>query len=332
MERQRLTLPGGDLFHLIGNVLSPAGARGRLTILIYHRVLSEPDPILHDEIDAAAFEGHVALLAAEFNVLPLGEAFERLGRSSLPARAVCITFDDGYSDNERTALPILKRHRLPATFFIASGYSEGGIMFNDAAIEAVRRAAPGNHDLSHLGLGVRSLNGPGSRRALIDALLGTLKYQAVDERQEQVSRLAECLGARLPADLMMRPVQIRHLHDAGMEIGAHTVNHPILAVLDAREAREEIVEGKGRLEEITGAPVTLFAYPNGKPGRDYTPRDVELVRRAGFRAAVSTIPGVARRGADPYQLPRFSPWDRNPRRLGMRMLASCARAGERALV
>ena len=125
---------------------------------------------------------------------------------------------------------------------------------------------------------------------------------------------------------MMRPAQIKRLHDAGMEIGGHTINHPILAMLDDEEARAEIVGGKHRLEEITGAPVTLFAYPNGKPDKDYGPRDVGLVREAGFAAAVSTIGGVANRSSDLFQLPRFSPWDRNPRRLGVRLLLGCARS------
>jgi peptidoglycan/xylan/chitin deacetylase (PgdA/CDA1 family) len=111
-----------------------------------------------------------------------------------------------------------------------------------------------------------------------------------------------------------------------MEIGAHTINHPILATLDEKEARAEIVGGKRRLEDITGAPVSLFAFPNGKPGRDYGPRDVDLVKKAGFAAAVSTISGVANRSSDLFQLPRFGPWDRNPRRLGVRLLLNCARS------
>ena len=77
------------MLRLIGNLLSPAGDRGRLSVLIYHRMLVAPDPILHDETDAATFEGHMGLLAAEFNVLPLGEACGRLVRGALPARAAC---------------------------------------------------------------------------------------------------------------------------------------------------------------------------------------------------------------------------------------------------
>jgi peptidoglycan/xylan/chitin deacetylase (PgdA/CDA1 family) len=315
------------LFRLAGNLLSPAGHRAKLSILIYHRALAAPDPILHDEIDAATFEWQMTLLRDEFNVLPLGEACARLARGALPARAACITFDDGYADNEQTALPILKRLGLPATFFVSTGFSDGGFMFNDGVIEAVRRAPAGTHDLSSLGLGTCSLDDSASRRAAIDALLGLLKYRPVLERGALVEQLAAALRSALPKDLMMRPAQIKRLHDQGMEIGGHTVNHPILTVLDEQQARAEIVGGKHRLEEITGAPVTLFAYPNGKPGRDYGPRDVDLVRQAGFTTAVSTTAGVAHRASDPLQLPRFTPWDRSPRRFGLRLLLNCARPG-----
>jgi peptidoglycan/xylan/chitin deacetylase (PgdA/CDA1 family) len=316
------------VFRLIGNMLSPGGSRGRLTILIYHRMLPAPDPILHDEMDAAAFEGHVALLAAEFNVLPLGEACGRLAGGTLPPRAACITFDDGYVDNEQIALPILKRYGLPATFFVSSGFSDGAIMFNDNVIEAVRQAAAGTHDLSSLSLGVYSLGDSSTRRLAIDAMLGKIKYLPISERQVLVEQIAEKMGTPLKKNLMMSPAQIRRLHESGMEIGAHTVNHPILASLDEHQAIAEIGEGKRRLEEIIESPVSLFAYPNGKPGVDYGPRDVEIVKRAGFSAAVSTIVGVAGRGSDPFQLPRFGPWDRNPRRLGARLLLNSARAAQ----
>ena len=62
-----------------------------------------------------------------------------------------------------------------------------------------------------------------------------------------------------------------------------------------------------------------FAYPNGKPGRDYTPRDVALARDAGFELAVSTAWGAANRARDPFQIPRVAPWDRDALRFGLRL-------------
>jgi len=317
------------LLHFLGDVISPGGNRGKLTILVYHRVPREADPMLPDEIDAEIFCRHMTLLAREFNVLALGEASERLSNGTLPARAVSITFDDGYADNEEVALPILKRLGLRATFFVATGFCEGGIMFNDGVIEAIRRAQPGTHDLTPLGLGNHLLGDARSRRAAADALIGRIRYRPVEERSSFLEPLAAALRSKLPATLMMTPSQIKRVSDEGMEVGGHTVNHPILSSLDESRSRAEIEGGKRRLEEITGRPVNVFAYPNGKPGRDYGPREVALVRQAGFTAAVSTIPGAATRFSDSFQLPRFGSWDRTSYRFGIRLLLMSA-LGSRA--
>jgi len=199
-------------------------------------------------------------------------------------------------------------------------------MFNDVVIETVRRAPPGNYDLSELGLGTVELDALLCRRAAVERLIAALKHRRPSERQSIVDQLPEALRSLAPKGAMMTPDQVAKLHREGMEIGAHTVNHPILASLSDDEARSEIVTSKRILEEITGAPVDSFAYPNGKPGIDYTAQHVRLVREAGFRGAVSTLPGVAHRDSDLFQLPRFGPWDRNPRRRGLRLMASCATA------
>ncbi len=266
------------------------------------------------------------LLAAEFNVIPLSEGVEGLRGGALPARAVSITFDDGYADNEKNALPILARLGLTATFFISTGFSEGGVMFNDVVIESVRRAPAGSYDLASHGLGGCELADSASRRAAIDLIIGAIKYRPPGERNRLSDSLAATLGSELPRGLMMDAAQIRRLHGAGMEIGCHTVNHPILARLDEAEANAEIVGAKHELEEMIDGPVTTFAYPNGKAGVDYGPRDVQLVKRAGFRAAVSTMAGVAGRSSDIYQLPRMAPWDENGNRLGLRLLVGCVQS------
>lgn len=111
-----------------------------LSILVYHRVLAQADPLLPALPDTRLFDRHMALLGRCFRVLPVGEAVARLRQGTLPARAACITFDDGYADNAEWALPILQRHGLRAAFFIASDYLDGGRMWNDDVIAAVRHA------------------------------------------------------------------------------------------------------------------------------------------------------------------------------------------------
>lgn len=310
-------------FRLPLSLLSPAGERGRLSILIFHRVLPERDPLFPSEVIASDFERVCAWVAAMFNVLPLDEAVVRHAKGSLPSRALSITFDDGYADNHDVAMPILKRHGLTATFFIATGFLNGGRMWNDTVIEAIRRTNRSELDLQPLGvggLGVLDLQSSTHRRAAIEAVILKIKHRHPRERLELAQAVAESAEAALPADLMMRSDQVSAMHRGGMQIGAHTVSHPILASLPTPDARQEIAESRDSLEATLGERVSLFAYPNGKPGQDYTVDTVNVVRDLGFDAAVCTAWGAARPATDRFQLPRFTPWDMQSTRFGLRMM------------
>ena len=290
----------------------------RLSILIYHRVLAQPDPLLPGIPGQRQFARHMALLGRCFRVLPLSQAVEMLKNDTLPQRAACITFDDGYADNAEVALPVLHSLRLSACFFIASGYLDGGCMWNDEVIEGVRAAPEGLLNLTHLDCGLHKVRTAQERVAAIDFLLSRLKYLPFAKRQA----VARCIASQRRPALMMSSAQVRQLHRNGMEIGAHTLNHPILRMQDDHSALADITEGKASLESIVGAPVTLFAYPNGKPGIDFDQRHVDMVKACGFTAAVSTAPAAAVAGADLYQLPRFTPWEADRPRFLLRLLES----------
>lgn len=308
------------LFKPAFSLLAPAGARARLSILIFHRVLAAPDPLFPDEVDARRFDDMMGWVARWLHVLPLDEAVARLQEGSLPARAAVISFDDGYADNYTLALPILQRHGLTATFFIASGFLDGGRMWNDSLIEAVRATA-----LDHLETGLDSLprldlRTQEQRRQALQQLIPAVKHLAPHERAQAVERIASRCAVNLPTDLMLTTAQLRGLQQAGMQIGAHTLNHPILATSSAEDARHEIAASKQQLESLLDQPVTLFAYPNGKPGQDYLPGHVGMVKSLGFTAAVSTQWGVNTRHSDVFQLRRFTPWDTTRGRFGLRLL------------
>jgi peptidoglycan/xylan/chitin deacetylase (PgdA/CDA1 family) len=310
----------------LAGAVSLTTLRKRLSILIYHRVLPQQDPLFPTDVHAARFERQLRFLKTAFNVIPLSQAVHALRHGGLPPRAACITFDDGYADNAEVALPILQRHGMSATFFVATGFLNGGRMWNDTVIELIRRAPP-RIDLASLGLGIYTLDSMAARRAAIGALLDALKYLPLDERQRQVDAMAALLGVSVPDDLMMRSEQVRQLHRAGMDIGGHTVNHPIIARMDSASARAEIAAGKAELEQLTQAPVKLFAYPNGKPGQDYQAEHVAMVESLGFDAAVCTAWGAAAPGSDLYQLPRFTPWDEGQAGFTLRMMRNLTKRG-----
>lgn len=311
------------------SLLSPGGSNGRLTTMIFHRVLDKHDPLFPEEIDAADFDRICRWTAEWFNVLPLGEALRRLKAGTLPRRAMAITFDDGYEDNYCTAVPILVRHGLQATFFIATGFLDGGTMWNDRLIEAVRCTRLTDLDLLLPGETthrILPLGGLAQRRRAIDELISAVKYLDHEQRLAAVETVEAACAAESPSrGPMMTSDQVHGLVRHGMEVGGHTVTHPILRCLKPEASSREIVQGKRQLESIVGRPVAMFAYPNGKPGVDYAAVAVQQVREAGFEAAVSTGWGVADQSTDPYQIPRFTPWDRSRTRFGIRLMSNLRR-------
>src|SRR3954470_6150231 len=162
----------------------------RLSVLAYHRVLAERDPLLAGEPSAAEFEHRMRWVKANFEVLLLGEAVRALREGRLPRRSLCITFDDGYADNYRIALPILRRLALPATFFVATGFLDGGCMFNDVVIEAVRVAPGPQLDLADLGLGCHPVDSDEQRTRAIDRILARLKYFEPERRRRIAGEVA----------------------------------------------------------------------------------------------------------------------------------------------
>ena len=305
----------------------------KLSILIFHRVHARPDPLFPEEMSAERFNSLCRWLRASFNVMSLGPALGRLRAGTLPSRALSITFDDGYADNAEVAVPILRDHGLRATFFIATGFLDGGRMFNDTVIECLRNTSCESIELADLGLGRRDLRTAAQRRGVIDELLPRFKHLQLHERQTALQTLlALARQPQLASGLMMRSEQVQEVHGAGMEIGGHTVNHPILKVLSDAEAESEITQGRRSLEQLIQGPVDYFAYPNGRPTLDYGARDVALIRRLGFKGAVTTAPGAIDGAADQFQLPRFTPWDKGRAKWLMRLALTRAKGGKPAVV
>ena len=307
------------LLRLISNLVGLVCGRQAFVVVNYHRVLAQPEPMLDSEPDVHAFRWQMKLLATCFNVLPLGEALRALEQGTLPARAICITFDDGYRSVHDLALPVLREFGLPATVFITSGVIGAGNMWNDRILHVVQSLPPGLLDLTDLGLGQYQLGSTLTRKRVAGTLSETGKYLPPKKRQALVERL-DRLSGRDQEALMLTPEMVLALDNGGIEIGAHTVSHPILTCLEDENAMHEIRAGKSELEAIIGKPVRLFAYPNGKVDKDYDQRHVGMVKEAGFAAAFTTAVGAITRNSDPYQLPRSRPWDASPLRFGLRLL------------
>jgi peptidoglycan/xylan/chitin deacetylase (PgdA/CDA1 family) len=302
------------------SIASGFGANQKLIILVYHRVFDSPDlmyPTSNEDVEA--FNWQMNLLASQFNVLSLSDALSKLKSGTLPPRAVCITFDDGYADNYLNALPILKCHNLPATFFITSGILNKNRMWNDDIVETIRHYEKPILDLTEFGLGVYDTDTPSKKAEVAKQIENDLKYLSFNERAEKCEAIAK-LTPNLPQNLMLTSEQLKSLSDEPcIEIGGHSVNHPILTKIETVAWQSEIQECKKDLESIIKKPVRYFAYPNGKLGVDFDEHHASFAKECGYEAALSTNWGHVSRDSDLFRLPRFTPWDKTPIKFMLRM-------------
>ncbi len=154
LHRARLTKPVSRMAGYLSRV-------PRFPILSYHRVNDERDPFF-PSLPTEVFERHMAFVSAAYVVLPLEELVERMARGRVPRNALAITFDDGYRDNLTHAAPVLARHGLPATVFLATGVIGTG---RGAVVRSARpglQAQPGRGLSRAVGLGGRGSARPQS--------------------------------------------------------------------------------------------------------------------------------------------------------------------------
>lgn len=301
------------LLQLTGKYLG----KQKLSILIYHQVLAQADPMRPTEPTAAVFDWQMRLLRNYFTPLSLDDAITHLQNNSLPANAVCVTFDDGYLNNLTVAQPILQKYQIPATVYVATAFSNGENMWNDRLQYLF---ADESRSQLQLDDEIIQLADIAQRRNSAQQWLKRLKYLPVTERRNKIAHFYQQNDAAEQPALMMTPMQIKQLAASGVTIGAHTVDHPILKTQDADEQRRQIIESKQQLEQLLGMEVKHFAYPNGVEGIDFDETAVEIVRQSGFQSAVITNWGVSDSTTSQFKLKRFTPWDKTALRFHLRLL------------
>jgi peptidoglycan/xylan/chitin deacetylase (PgdA/CDA1 family) len=287
--------------------LARSHARG--VILRYHALTDGTAPVVHAAPDVCmpvdAFRLQMAFVKRAYTVLPLDALVDAVvGGGRLPARALAITFDDGYADNHRLGLPVLRALGLPATVYVATGAVADAAPFWVAAVRALALGAPEAlpmPDGAPLALG--------DRTAAAKALTRALVPMAAEARAAWLAETARRTGVDLVGTLagsMLDWAQIRELAAAGWTIGAHTVTHSNVALIEPARAEREIAESRDALAGAIGRPVEHFCYPNsGGQHAYFAPAVSDLLRRLGFRSATTSRPGALRPGADPFLLPRL---------------------------
>lgn len=279
--------------------------RGKALVLMYHR-FGAGDAAL----PAEEFARQLEYLSAHYRLLPLSELAARMARGEEPPPgAACITIDDGFRDAYEVAFPLLKKFGAPATVYVVTDFLDGRCwVWTDKTRYLLTRTSAPELIFETGDQRVRArLGGRTSRLEAAARVNAALKRLPDEEKEAALLRLADALGVglpELPPD-EYAPVsweQAREMDAAGVEVGSHTVTHPLLTRVEGERLRRELRESRARLEDALGRRVDAFCYPDGAHDRNV----ISEAEAAGYRHATTTLHGFNGRGTTLLALRRIS--------------------------
>lgn len=265
--------------------------RANARILMYHRFPGSPEDLQR------RLTAQCEHLRRYYHPISLDELAQAVRDDrSLPPNSLAITIDDGYRDFE-LAFPVFQEFGLKVTLYVVAGFAAGDLwlwpdqllyLLENSSLEEAEVPIPTGY--AHL-----DLTNPS---AAFDSFCQTLIGMPNQDRLNVLHSLPAILKTELPTHAPERfaPLswpELRAMAAQGLDIGAHTVHHPILSKLEIpTELQQEIAGSKARIEEATGVPVKHFCYPNGK-FPDVNDAVAAAAEAAGFSSAVLAESGWA---------------------------------------
>jgi len=310
----------------------------KVVILLYHRVTYLPSDPQCLAVSPDRFAEHLALIKQIATPMSLSDLLIVLKNGKMPKRSVVLTFDDGYADNFLEAKPLLEKYQVPATMYVASGFVGRDVEFWWDAMERLF-LYPGTlpksltikiEGISHLWkLGASACYGekdfqenslwnvllsdnPTPRHKLYREICPLLRELPTDERKRVIAELYQWAGGGPHHRESHRPLKISEViglaESSMVDVGAHTITHPVLSTLSFMQQKQEIEQSKHELESMTGRCIETFSYPFGGKD-DYNEDSLNIVKEAGFSSTCSNFTGANMN--DLHQLPRFlvRDWD-----------------------
>lgn len=252
---------------------------------------------LHDEISKEQFEKKLLWFKSRYNLVSINELREHIYTGKPLKNACMLSVDDGWCSTYNVIFPIMKKHNVPFTIFVSPHVMESGMNFWYYTMRFC------SHDELKNIMIRRGYFSEEVRRCPCDLLFKEILIDEVyDVLDEYLYKHPEI---HIPRGFM-NTSEVRELHESGIvEVGAHTMIHPILMAEPSERSLLEITNSVSMLSSLLNKEVKSFAYPNGIEGLDYGKREETYVKEAGIDMAFSVDPGVITPNTNPLSIPRW---------------------------
>jgi peptidoglycan/xylan/chitin deacetylase (PgdA/CDA1 family) len=259
-------------------------------ILIFHRFAERA---CWRHLGKDAFEEQIRILKERFQVISLETLYAHVANGErIPVNSVILTVDDGYEDFYQYAFPILRKYSVPATVYLSTDFIDKKIWLWPDMIRYVVWQTGLSSFLFRTEEKEREydLSAEQGRRAAWNDIAGYCLTLWEEDRNQLIRNLAQDLKVSLPpvptpGFTALTWEQIREMMENGIDVGSHTCTHPRLVCVKKENLIREIIGSKERIQEMTGAEVKSFCYPNGEKA-DYDDHIKEMVKKAGYTNAV----------------------------------------------
>ena len=300
------------------NFLVHKANAGKLVVLCYHGVvenlLDREHPKYDTTVTAAEFASHLELLTKWFHPVSLLDVrTSYLENKPLPRRAALVTFDDGYRNVLTHGAPILRRFGVPAAVFVSTSFIGGRLLFwYDEMLERFSLWKEQQVKMPKDGSLVPWPDDPSQRVALARRIQQSCKRVPNQQRLDYI----DYVRTHTPPDLKLSAVQhhhldplnwdeVRSLPPMGIEIGSHTITHPILTSLTPAELKAELTESKAEIERQKCGEAFSIAFPNGTRA-DYSQAVLDATKAAGYDLAFTLVEQLNQPSNSPYLISRIS--------------------------
>jgi peptidoglycan/xylan/chitin deacetylase (PgdA/CDA1 family) len=280
-------------------------------VLIYHRVIDLKEDPQQLTISLHNFEKQLSYLKEHYTIKSLQELINDLRVGNIIDESIAITFDDGYFDNYLFALPILEKLQIPATFFVSTGYINKEDEFWWDKLETILLISaelPANLKITFKGKTVNWEDCNKNRHVIYKDILSMLKKSNLSEIQNVIDQLISWSGNNYKPRQNYRPMNLEELiamsKSQMAEIGAHTINHCVLANESIEDQKKEINESKLFLENVLNKKINSFSYPFGSIN-DYSDFTPTIVEELGFNCGIANNQNLVTKKTNVYTVPRF---------------------------